>query len=67
MPNNKKTGTGIQRAWWRIRDLYDELKPCRFSLIVALIAVLVFRCVAQGTEILRAVGEGIAGGRWYWP
>jgi hypothetical protein len=66
MPNNNKAGTVFQRIWWRIRDLYHELKPCRFSLIVALIAVPVFICIAQGTEILRAVGEGIAGGQWYW-
>jgi hypothetical protein len=67
MPNNNKAGTVFQRTWWCIRDLYHELKPCRFSLIVALIAVLVFLCVAQGTEILRTVGEGVAGGQWYWP
>ena len=60
-------GTWIQRLWWRIRDLYHELKPCRFSVIVALIALPVFVCVAQGTEILRTVGEGMAGGQWYWP
>src|SRR5207249_5627339 len=60
-------GTWIQRLWWRIRDLYHELKPCRFSVIVGLIALPVFVCVAQGTEILRTVGEGMAGGQWYWP
>jgi hypothetical protein len=67
MPNNNNPGTGIQRVWWRIRDLYHELKPCRFSVIVALIAWPVFLCVAQGTEILRTVGEGMAAGQWYWP
>jgi len=67
MPNDNKPGTVIQRAWWRIRDLYHELKPCRFSLIVVLIAWPVFVCVAQGTEILRTVGEGMAGGQPYWP
>jgi hypothetical protein len=67
MPNNHKSGTVIQRAWWRIRDLYQELKPCRFSFLVALVACPVFLCVAQGTEILRTVGEGMAGGLWYWP
>src|SRR5436190_17462088 len=66
MPNDKKSGTVIQRTWWRFRDLYHELKPCRFSVIVALIALPVFVCVAQGTEILRTVGEGMAGGQWYW-
>src|SRR6266478_5513175 len=60
-------GTWIQRIWWAIRDLYHGLKPCRFSFLVALIACPVFLCVAQGTEILRTVGEGMAGGQWYWP
>jgi len=60
-------GTWIQRIWWSIRDLYHQLKPCRFSFLVALIACPVFLCVAQGTEILRTVGEGMAGGQWYWP
>ena len=67
MPSDSKPGTVVQRTWWRIRDLYHELKPCRFSVIVALIALPVFVCVAQGTEILRTVGEGMAGGQWYWP
>lgn len=67
MSNGNKTGTVIQRAWWHIRDLYHQLKPCRFSLIVALIAWPVFVCVEQGTEILRTVGEGTAiGGNWEW-
>src|SRR6266481_8544140 len=64
MPNDNKPGTVIQRTWWRIRDLYHELKPCRFSVIVALIAWPVFVSVAQGTEILRSVGEGTAIGGW---
>jgi hypothetical protein len=67
MPNHNKAGTIIQRIWWCIRDLYHELKPCRFSLFVALIALPVFVFVAQGTEILRTVGEGSAiGGNWEW-
>ena len=60
-------GTWIQHLWWCIRDLYHRLKPCRFSFLVALIACPVFLCVAQGTEILRTVGEGMAGEQWYWP
>ncbi len=60
-------GNWLQRIWWIIRGLYHELKPCRFSLVVALIAWPVFLWVAQGTEILRTVGEGMAGGQWYWP
>lgn len=60
-------GNPIQRFWWRFRDFYHQLRPCRFSLLVALIAGFVFLGVAQGTEILRTVGEGMAGGQWYWP
>ena len=60
-------GIWVQRTWWRIRDLYHQLKPVRFSFLVAFIACPVFLSVAQGTEILRTVGEGMAGGQWYWP
>jgi len=67
MSNGKKSGTVLQRIWWRIRDLYHQLKQCRFSVIVVIIACPVFLCVAQGTEILRTVGEGMAGGQWYLP
>jgi hypothetical protein len=35
-------GTWLQRAWWRIRDLYRVLKPCRFTFIVALLACPIF-------------------------
>jgi hypothetical protein len=67
MPNDRKSGTVIQRTWGRIRDLYHQLKPCRFSFIVALIALPVFICVAQGTEVLRTVGEGMAISSYrYW-
>ena len=65
--HENQTGTWIQRIWWWIRDLYHQLKPCRFSFLVALIACPVFLCVAQGTEILRTVGEGMGGGQAYWP
>jgi hypothetical protein len=61
------SGNPIQRLWWWIRDLYHQLKPCRFSFLIALIAWPVFLCVAQGTEILHTVGEGMAGGQWYAP
>lgn len=60
-------GTWLQRLWWSIRNRYRELKPCRFSFIVAILACPVFLSVAQGTEILRTVGEGMAGDQWYWP
>lgn len=62
-----RRGNWLQRGWWFIRGLHHELKPCRFSFIVALLAWPVFLRVAQGTEILRTVGEGMAGGQWYWP
>jgi len=62
------SGTWLQRLWWKTRDLYQELKPCRFSFFVALIALPVFLCVPQGTEVLRTVGEGMAvSSYWYWP
>src|SRR5205814_43457 len=64
-PNQR--GNLLQRVWWAIRGLYRELKPCRFSFLVALIAWPVFICVAQGTEILRTVGEGMAGEQSYRP
>ncbi|PZR73688.1 MAG: hypothetical protein DLM73_10040 [Chthoniobacterales bacterium] len=58
----------LQRLWLGIRDRYHQLKPCRFSVLVALIACPVFLCVAQGTEILRTIGEGMAIGELaYWP
>jgi hypothetical protein len=60
-------GNWLQRLWWLIRRLYQQLKPCRFSFIVALLSGPVFLSVAQGTEILRTVGEGMAGGQSYAP
>jgi hypothetical protein len=66
-PAPHQSGIFIQRFWWWIRDHYRQLKPCRFSFLVALIACPVFLCVAQGTEVLRTVGEGMAGDQWYVP
>ena len=70
MSNNvppTKRGTLPQQIWWMIRDLYSQLKPCRFSFFVVLIAWPVFLYVPQGTETLRAVGEGMAfGSNWDW-
>ena len=63
----KQRGNPIQRLWWKISSLYHQLKPCRFSFLVALLACPVFLKVAQGTEVLRTVGEGMAGDQWYWP
>jgi hypothetical protein len=54
-------------AWWRICNFYQQLKPCRFSFTVVLIALPMFVSVAQGTEVLRTVGEGMAVScYWYW-
>ncbi|PYK47483.1 MAG: hypothetical protein DME51_13570 [Verrucomicrobia bacterium] len=60
------SGTWLQRLWWKTRDLYQELKPCRFSIGVAIVGLFVFTRVAQGVEVLRIVGEGLAAGsQWY--
>jgi hypothetical protein len=60
------SGTWLQRLWWKTRDLYQELKPCRFSIGVAIVGLFVFTRVAQGVEVLRTVGEGVAAGnQWY--
>jgi hypothetical protein len=64
---NPPSGNWLQRLWWFLRDLYKELRPCRFSFIVLLLSAPVFLCVAQGTEILRTVGEGAANDQWYAP
>lgn len=60
--NNEPSQRGnlLQRIWWTISDLYHQLKPCRFSFLVVLLACPIFLLVAQGTEILRTVGEGMA-------
>jgi hypothetical protein len=58
MNTEQNYGRWLQRFWWGIRDLYRQLKRCRFGFVVAFVAVLVFLCVAQGTEILHTVGEG---------
>jgi hypothetical protein len=63
----EQRGNILQRIWWAFRRLYHQLKPTRFSFLVALIACPVFLGVAQGTEILRTVGEGMAADQWYWP
>ena len=63
--SNNSRGTLPQRFWRHIRNLYRQLRPCRFSFIVALLACPIFLSVAQGTEILRTVGEGMAGGQSY--
>lgn len=65
----KKSGflKWLQQLWWHLRDLYRELRPCRFSVIVLVIAYLIFLHVAQGTEVLRRVAEGsVADPRYEW-
>jgi len=63
----KRRGTLMQRIWWKIRELYQQLKPCRFSIGVAVVGFFVFTRVAQGTEVLRTVGEGVAAGSQWYP
>jgi hypothetical protein len=43
--------------FWQLLDVYHELKPCRFSVIVALLGAFVFLKNDQGTEVLRALAE----------
>jgi hypothetical protein len=56
----------IQIAWWRLIEAWDEFKSCRLGLIAIVAAYLFFICVAQGTEVLRALAEGTATGRNSW-
>jgi len=46
----------VHVCWWLL-DIYHELKPCRFSFIVAILGAIVFLWVNQGTEVLRALAE----------
>lgn len=43
--------------FWHQRDLYHELKPCRFAIIVTAVGALIFLWVDEGTEVLRAMAE----------
>src|SRR6266516_2792318 len=52
-----QVGNWLEHFFSQLRDLYQELKPCRFSFIVAAIGAVVFCCVEQGREILRALAE----------
>jgi predicted acylesterase/phospholipase RssA len=61
------SGTWLQKLWWKTRDLYHQLKPCRFCVGVAIVGLFVFTCVAQGVEVLRTVGEGVAAGNQWYP
>jgi hypothetical protein len=40
---SKRRGTLMQRIWWKIRELYQQLKPCRFSIGVAVVGFLCLR------------------------
>ena len=42
---------------WHLLDIYHELKPCRFSFVVAIIGGVVFLWADQGSEVLRALAE----------
>ena len=53
----KQTGNKFTIFLWHLQDLYHQLKPCRFSLIVALVGGAIFLAVDQGTEVLRALAE----------
>src|SRR6266513_2481122 len=54
-PNYKPTP--IENLFWHLQDIYHELKPCRFSIIVAVIGGFVFLYVEQGREVLRGLAE----------
>jgi hypothetical protein len=43
--------------FWQLLDVYHELKPCRFSVIVAALGAFVFLVNEQGKEVLRALAE----------
>jgi hypothetical protein len=47
----------VGNFFWHLQDIYHELKPCRFALIVAIIGAIVFLEVEQGREVLRALAE----------
>jgi hypothetical protein len=42
------------KFFWHLQDIYQELKPCRFAFVVAIIGAIVFLGVEQGREVLRA-------------
>src|SRR5438128_2694649 len=57
-PNNPDyKPTPIENLFWHLQDIYHELKPCRFGIIVAIIGAFVFLYVEQGREVLRALAE----------
>ena len=53
----KKVGDWLLHGCWHVLDIYHQLKPCRFSFIIAVLGGLVFLWADQGTEVLRALAE----------
>jgi hypothetical protein len=47
----------LESFFWHLQDLYHELKPCRFAIIVTAVGALIFLRVDEGTEVLRAMAE----------
>jgi hypothetical protein len=52
-----KLGQFLLRGCWHLLDIYHQLKPCRFSVLIAVLGGLVFLWFDQGTEVLRALAE----------
>ena len=50
-------GRWIENFFWHLQDIYHELKPCRFVVIVVVVGGFVFLGVEQGREVLRALAE----------
>jgi hypothetical protein len=50
-------GRWIENSFWHLQDIYHELKPCRFVVIVVVIWGFVFLGVEEGREVLRALAE----------
>lgn len=53
----RKLGDWLLHGCWHLLDIYHQLKPCRFSFIIAVLGGLVFLWADQGTEVLRALAE----------
>src|SRR5262249_52267981 len=54
---NRSEKSSMSRYWNDLLALHQELKVCRFSLIVAVIGAIIFLGVPQGVELLRSLGE----------
>jgi len=51
----------IPGTWRGLLATWDELKVCRFALIVAIVGAFIFWQEDQGVEVLRALGEETTG------